>query len=366
MSIQVNSWVYDYIEQLFVNRGYDPGDEEVEKVINAQQDNWNRFMVQKGLNKDEVLARDVAYEFSQKKLVTGAAKIFEQFAEFVASRPRAISDNETKNQNDLQHEGFEKCEVCEGKGAVSVPVFEEGMGPIYLENLNDAKLYVLKGFVRLESYDLEQRIDEAMMHPMVRGNGNRYFETRVRYSLTREVAHAFLVETCGYMSDRSRPTRYRVVERSHSCSCISGLKFSSVPKLSPTQEQFVRERVQQAGARLQKWNQDRGISTVSDDEYKRTWRAWFEREKAKGSMFRKVTDEVAGDFLEGKVNHKMNLDSARQLTAALRQREVLTHDIPDGWEAVIYANGTFTPCDVKGGFIQPHPQARVQKIRFSA
>ena len=120
MEIVVNLFVRHYVEQIFVNKGYDPVlDEEVAKTFEAQWDHWKRFMVQSGLNADELLAENVAYEFATKRLVGGSARIFEHFAEFVKNRPKAVADHEFATQKGYESE---ECQYCEGIGAVVLPV----------------------------------------------------------------------------------------------------------------------------------------------------------------------------------------------------------------------------------------------------
>lgn len=122
--IVVNSFVRSYVEQIFVNKGYDPVlDEEVSKTFEAQWDHWKRFMVQSGLNADELLADDVAYEFATKRLVGGAARIFEHFAEFYKNRPKAVAAREFETQKCYESE---TCQYCDGIGCVSVPVEYKG------------------------------------------------------------------------------------------------------------------------------------------------------------------------------------------------------------------------------------------------
>lgn len=124
MNIVVNSFVRHYVEQVFINKGYDPVlDEEVSKTFEAQWDHWKRFMVQSGLNADERLADDVAYEFATKRLVGGAARIFEHFAEFHRNRPKAVAEREFAVQKVYESES---CQYCDGFGCVSVPVEFKG------------------------------------------------------------------------------------------------------------------------------------------------------------------------------------------------------------------------------------------------
>lgn len=124
MNIVVNSFVRGFVEQVFINKGYDPVlDEEVSKTFEAQWDHWKRFMVQSGLNADERLADDVAYEFATKRLVGGAARIFEHFAEFHRNRPKAVAEREFAVQKVYESES---CQYCDGLGCVSVPVEYKG------------------------------------------------------------------------------------------------------------------------------------------------------------------------------------------------------------------------------------------------
>ena len=122
--IVVNSFVRSFVEQIFINKGYDPVlDEEVSKTFEAQWDHWKRFMVQAGLNADEHFAENVAYEFATKRLVGGAARIFEHFADFVRNRPKAVAEHEIANQKGYESE---ECQYCDGIGCVSVPVEYKG------------------------------------------------------------------------------------------------------------------------------------------------------------------------------------------------------------------------------------------------
>jgi hypothetical protein len=85
--------------------------------------------------------------------------------------------------------------------------------------------------------------------------------------------------------------------------------------------------------------------------------------------FRKVFAEMKGTMFQSvswkDENSSKVLVSARQLTQVMRIRPIQPSDIPEGWEPVVYLGGgefkTLRPG--ADGLIQPHPQARIQKIR---
>ena len=119
--IHVNGWVKDYVNSLFKSRGYDPEKEEVFDVIENQWDNWKRLMVQSGLNADKGVAEDVAYEFSTKRVMGGASRIFEHFADYVLSKPKKVREFESAKY--VIRENV-RCDICEGRGVVMIPVKE--------------------------------------------------------------------------------------------------------------------------------------------------------------------------------------------------------------------------------------------------
>ena len=117
--IYVNGWVKDYVNALFKSRGYDPEKEEVFETIENQWENWKRLMVQSGLNADKGVAEDVAYEFSTKRVMGGASRIFEHFADYVLSKPKKVREFEAAKYTVRENV---QCDICEGRGVVMIPV----------------------------------------------------------------------------------------------------------------------------------------------------------------------------------------------------------------------------------------------------
>ena len=115
--ITVNGWVRQFIFQLFINRGYSPDDEAVQPLLDSQWDHWKRLMVKSGLNADQLLAEEIAFEFNCKAFKGGAGRIFEHFAEFIAGRPKPVREKEY-----VQHITGIFCQDCEDRGYVGVPM----------------------------------------------------------------------------------------------------------------------------------------------------------------------------------------------------------------------------------------------------
>ncbi len=109
--IDVKEWVRDYVLSLYKSKGYDPANVAVAKIIEDSRNDWRRFMVKSGLNADQFLADEVAFEFRCKKLIGGAGHLFENFADFVNSRPRAVREVEFQQQTTQV-----ECDICCGKG----------------------------------------------------------------------------------------------------------------------------------------------------------------------------------------------------------------------------------------------------------
>ena len=353
--IQVNSWVGEYVRGIFINRGYDPSDVETEKLIDVQYDNWKRLMVKSGMNKDESLAHEVAFEFSCKRLTGGVGKVFEQFAEFVNARPRAVVANEVAHQHDLKQAGLEACDVCEGFGVVSIPMMEEGNGGLFLADLDDGKRYVLSGLIRIETYDREPRIAMAMVHPIVTTAGRAYFKTREQSPLTRVLAYDEL-RLHGEDREFGLISRYRIVDRTFKCDCLKSVLYGGHNPLTDTAREYARQRNREDKARGDEWLIEKGIKGRTDEETRQRYSAWAKTMKVGDNMFSRADrpdDKAVKDRVDG--------NKARELTRAVREREVLLTDIPDGWEAVIYASGVFMPMDIVDGYIQPNPFGRIQK-----
>ena len=102
------------------------------------------------------------------------------------------------------------------------------------------------------------------------------------------------------------------------------------------------------------WAKRNGLNQ-NDPEFAAKFRKVFA--EMKGTMFQSVSwkDEGSSKLLV----------SARQLTQVMRIRAISPSDIPEGWEPVIYLGGGEYKTMRAGtdGLIQPHPQARIQKIR---
>lgn len=116
--VTVNGWVREYVFQLFVNRGYQQDDDETLAIVDAQWQNWKRLMVKHGLNADQGLAEEIAFEFGCKMVKGGAGRIFEHFAEFVAGRPRPVREKEFQ----VQRPAGVYCPDCEDRGYIGVPM----------------------------------------------------------------------------------------------------------------------------------------------------------------------------------------------------------------------------------------------------
>lgn len=117
--ITVNDWVKPYVESLFKRRGYNPEKEEVFDIVEEQWTDWKRLVVQSGLNSDKNLADDVAYEFSTKRVVGGAGRIFEHFADFVLGKPKQVREF---IEDKYRVKSNVKCQNCDGRGVVIVPI----------------------------------------------------------------------------------------------------------------------------------------------------------------------------------------------------------------------------------------------------
>jgi len=117
--VTVNDWVKPYVESLFKKRGYSPEKEEVFDVVEEQWTDWKRLLVQSGLNSDKNLADDVAYEFATKRVIGGAARIFEHFADFVLGKPKQVRES---IEDKYRVKSNVKCQRCDGRGVVIVPI----------------------------------------------------------------------------------------------------------------------------------------------------------------------------------------------------------------------------------------------------
>ena len=114
--IKVETWVATYVQQLFIQRGYDPNaDDAAAAVFDAQWDNWKRLIVKTGLNNDRGMADDVAFEFSSKRVVGGAARIYETFADFVCGRPQPVREFQ-----EARDHSKEDCDTCGNIGVIMV------------------------------------------------------------------------------------------------------------------------------------------------------------------------------------------------------------------------------------------------------
>jgi len=361
-NIRLNPWVTPYIEQILLNRGYDVESADNRPIFEAQRPYWSRLMVSSGLNADENMATEVAVEFAYKKLTGGFAKVFEQFAEFVKSKPRPIADSDFA-KGLMACESFEECDICLGKGVEIIPNFEQGVGTRYMEDLTDGKAWVTQGFVRLETYDLEARIDCATVHSLMRQGGRLYVDTRSRVERTKAQAAELVYRVAADLPEERQHTNWRVVDRGFRCSCLSGAKYADAAQMTDTQAQFVLDRRKLEHQRLTDWRIRNGITGRTEAEQMRQFREWFKSHKGK-NLFRSANGE---DETPDQAKHRHDRFSAGELTRKIREMPVPATDIPEGWEAVIYdpssGAAVYTPMPVVNGFIQPHPQGRVQKKR---
>ena len=118
--ITVNAWVNDYVYRLFQDRGF-RANEEITDLVEDQWSNWKRLMVKSGLNADQAMADDVAFEFSTKRVMGGANRIYEHFADFVLGKP-AIVTTVHERETDKYKPRQVACNYCDGRGVVMVPM----------------------------------------------------------------------------------------------------------------------------------------------------------------------------------------------------------------------------------------------------
>ena len=363
-NIQLSPWVAEYIRELLLNRGYDCGSAENRPIFDSQWNNWSRLMVSSGLNADEHMATEVAVEFAFKKLTGGFAKVFEQFAEFMRSRPKAITDSDFA-KGVISCKTFVECDICLGGGAESIPVFEEGEGsPHYFEDLEDGRHWILEGLVRLETYDLEARIDCATVHNVLRRGGRLYVDTRSRVERTKAQAAEVIYRIAANMPEERQHTNWRITNRTFRCSCLNGTKYPTLADMTGTQAQFVLDRRKQEGqARSERDRREKGITGETEQERMRQWRKWFKDQRG-SNLFRSAT---GSDETPDQAKHRQDRFSAAELTRKVREMPVPVSDIPEGWEAVTYdpssGAAVYRPMTVQAGFIQPNPQGRFQKRR---
>jgi hypothetical protein len=119
--IQVNGWVIGYIEQLYLQRGF-----EIDALMELawfplQLENWKRLLVKTGLNADELMAIDVAFEFSAVTCYK-PERLYEEFAAHMSKRPRAVREHQESKASDSL--GWRPCGTCGGIGAIIAPIHQ--------------------------------------------------------------------------------------------------------------------------------------------------------------------------------------------------------------------------------------------------
>ena len=123
--IKPDPWVGPYVNRLFTTRGVSV--EEASEMIGLQWDNWKRLLAETGLMQSQKAANEVAYAFSQTRVVGGAGRIFEHFAAFVKQGTSAV--REFHEERSAIPAGY-SCDACEGMGVVMVPMENMKTGEI--------------------------------------------------------------------------------------------------------------------------------------------------------------------------------------------------------------------------------------------
>lgn len=114
----VPDWTLGYVKRLFSQRGYNATEDAVIELIEGQWHNWKRLLLETGLCHDRQTAEDTAFKFSTHKVIGGAGRIFENFAEYVQGKPKPVREfEESRFSSDSQG-----CELCEGQGVIMAEV----------------------------------------------------------------------------------------------------------------------------------------------------------------------------------------------------------------------------------------------------
>jgi len=117
--ITVNDWVIDYIDKIYERRGFDMAEITSSSWFALQVEGWKRLVVKTGINSDKNMADDIAFEFAAIACYK-PERVYEEFAEFVAKRPRSIRvHQEQKHMDSLE---WKPCGICGGLGVLIVPV----------------------------------------------------------------------------------------------------------------------------------------------------------------------------------------------------------------------------------------------------
>lgn len=116
---ELPGWANPFVQGLFSQRGFNPLSEEISGLIEGQWSNWKRLLIDSGLAHDRETAEQIAYKFASRKVIGGAGRIFENFADFVNSKPREVREFEESRFSQPVESG---CEICEGTGTVRYPV----------------------------------------------------------------------------------------------------------------------------------------------------------------------------------------------------------------------------------------------------
>lgn len=116
---ELPGWANPFVQGLFSQRGFNPLSEEISGLIEGQWSNWKRLLIDSGLAHDRETAEQIAYKFASHKVIGGAGRIFENFAEFLNSKPKAVREFEESRYLAPVDSG---CEICEGEGVVMAPV----------------------------------------------------------------------------------------------------------------------------------------------------------------------------------------------------------------------------------------------------
>lgn len=112
----VPEWTLGYVKRLFSQRGYNATEDAIIELIEGQWHNWKRLLLETGLCHDRQTAEDTAFKFSTHKVIGGAGRIFENFADYLQSKPQPVRELE---ENRTSVAG---CELCENTGVIMAEV----------------------------------------------------------------------------------------------------------------------------------------------------------------------------------------------------------------------------------------------------
>lgn len=198
----------------------------------------------------------------------------------------------------------------------------------------------------------------------------RFVETATKVCMSKyRVVETIAKKVCKHCRNRGLASiidrMNRALTRSVVCFCPSGVRYTEKCATSKTPQElvsaFANESVKEdvefftslREEACRDWDKRNGLKQ-DDPGYPQKWRKVMD--EIKGQLFRNANE---ADPEKAKATH-----DARRITQILRVRPVPATDIPEGWEAASYlGSGFYQPMPVVNGFIQPHPQGRVQKKR---